>query len=148
MLGIIKNILYTALLILLFSGCNCQKEKDKNRSEVIQTEKAFEKLASEKGIAYAFSFYADKDAVINRNDSLIKGKKAISDFYNSRKQQNVTLKWSPDFTELSESNDLAYTFGKYTYTITDSTGNIKVYKGIFHTVWKRQTDGSWKYVWD
>ena len=28
-------------------------------------------------------------------------------------------------------------------------GSFEVeYKGIFHTVWKRQSDNSWKYVWD
>jgi ketosteroid isomerase-like protein len=32
--------------------------------------------------------------------------------------------------------------------VKDSVGNKKDFKGIFHTVWKKQKDGSWKYVWD
>lgn len=36
----------------------------------------------------------------------------------------------------------------YTYSVTDSTGETKSSSGIFHTVWKRQADGTWKFVWD
>jgi len=43
---------------------------------------------------------------------------------------------------------MAYTYGKYTMTIIDSAGESKVSNGIFHTVWKKQKDGSWKFVWD
>jgi len=43
-----------------------------------QTEKAFEKMASEKGLAEAFYYFADENAVIKRgNDSLIIGKENI-----------------------------------------------------------------------
>ena len=58
------------------------------------------------------------------------------------------LVWKPDYVDVSESGDLAYTYGKYTFTSRDSTGRKVVSKGIFHTVWKRQEDGSWKFVWD
>jgi len=43
---------------------------------------------------------------------------------------------------------LAYTYGKYTWQIKDTQGKITKYQGIFHTVWKKQSDGTWKYVWD
>lgn len=43
--------------------------------------------------------------------------------------------------------DLGYTYGHYTYTTVDSTGKRIIYKGIFHSVWKKR-DGVWKFVWD
>ncbi|MBK7030961.1 MAG: hypothetical protein IPH45_17925 [Bacteroidales bacterium] len=43
---------------------------------------------------------------------------------------------------------MAYTYGKYTWKINNGNGDTTVYKGVFHTVWKKQGDGSWKYVWD
>ncbi|MFC2138829.1 YybH family protein, partial [Bacteroidota bacterium] len=60
----------------------------------------------------------------------------------------VKLEWKPDYIDVSTSGDLGYTFGKFTFSAKDTTGKLIESEGIFHTVWKRQEDGSWKYVWD
>ena len=62
--------------------------------------------------------------------------------------QDEKLIWKPDFVDVSASGDLAYTYGAYTYSYKDSTGAIVEQGGIFHTVWKRQADGGWRFVWD
>jgi ketosteroid isomerase-like protein len=88
-------------------------------------------------------------AVIKReNDTLIKGKENIRAYYETRELKNATVKWTPDFIEVSESGDLGYTYGQYLWTIISAEGDTSEFKGVFHTVWKRQDDGSWKYVWD
>jgi ketosteroid isomerase-like protein len=43
---------------------------------------------------------------------------------------------------------MAYTYGKYTWRSKDTANQNASFSGIFHTVWKRQADGTWKYVWD
>lgn len=60
----------------------------------------------------------------------------------------MSLQWDADFVDVSKSGELAYTYGKYTFTAIDSTGKTIDDKGIFHTVWKKQKDGKWKFVWD
>jgi len=50
--------------------------------------------------------------------------------------------------DASETGDMGYTYGKYTWQSKDSSGKVDEAKGVFHTVWKKQKDGSWKYVWD
>jgi len=107
-------------------------------------------MASSNGIAQAFLFYAAEDAVLERNYVLIKGKQSIADKLkkNNSNSMEVTLSWKPDFVDVSNSGDLGYTYGKYQYVSIDSLGNKQESEGIFHTVWKRQKDGSWKYVWD
>ena len=106
-------------------------------------------MAGEKGIAEAFWYYADSDAVIRRKkDSLIKGKEGIKNFYSDDYFKTVTLKWTPDFIDISENGDMGYTFGKFIRESKDSRGKVIVAKGIFHTIWKKQNDGLWKYVWD
>lgn len=124
---------------------NLTSEKD----AVLQTEMEFEKMAATKGIAEAFLFYADSNAVINRgNDSLIYGKKGIYAFYNNPATKSATLNWHPDFVEVSASGDLAYTYGKYRYQNIDASGKVLATTGIFHTVWKKKADGTWRFVWD
>jgi len=114
------------LCCLLFCSCKTDTAnlRENGIKEIAQAEKDFEKMAAEKGIAEAFWYYADPNAVIRRrNDSLIKGKEGIKNFYSADYFKTASVKWSPDFIDIAEN-------------------------GVFHTVWKKQKDGSWKYVWD
>jgi len=134
--------------LLLLVSCKYSANKEIVQNEIFQTEKAFEKMAHEKGLTEAFYFFAADDAVILRgNDSLIKGKESIKNYYTKNANPNVTLSWTPDYISVSDCGTLAYTWGKYIYSIKDSTGRITERNGVFHTVWKKQ-DKDWKYVWD
>lgn len=146
-----KTLLTIIPLCLLF--CSCKTDSGSVREEaktgIAQAEKDFEKMAAEKGIAEAFEFYADSNAVIRRsNDSLIHGKENIRKFYSAGYFKTASVKWSPDFVDAAENGDMGYTFGKYTWQSKDSSGKLNEATGIFHTVWKKQKDGTWKYVWD
>lgn len=106
-------------------------------------------MAFEKGIAEAFWYYADGGATIRRkNDSLIHGKEPIRHFYSDSFYLTAKLEWSPDFADASADGTLGYTYGKYIWRVPDSTGKLSEFKGIFHTVWKKQNDGNWRYVWN
>jgi len=119
------------------------------KQQIASTEKAFEKMAHDKGITEAFYQFADSMAVINRgNDSLIYGKESIRHFYALKNYSNATINWTPDFIQISDDGTLAYTYGKYNWKFKQVDGSTKEFTGIFHTVWKKQKDGSWKYVWD
>jgi ketosteroid isomerase-like protein len=145
-----KLTILFAVATMLVVSCNQKVSRDELKSQVFNTEKAFEKMTAEKGAAEAFSFYADDSAVIKRaKDTLIIGKENIRDFY--LKQNNTgkaTVTWTPDFIETSEDGTLAYTYGRYQWVVVSDSGDTSVYKGVFHTVWERQGDGSWRYVWD
>ena len=140
------------LLTLLF-GCNNAKNNPDNgklRQQIIKTENDFSDLAVKEGIPTAFLAYADSNAVINRRDSLYKGIAAIRNYFEERKDtyDGVHISWKPDFVYVSKSGDLAYTYGHYHFSKTDSEGLKTSYRGVFHTVWKRQSDGSWRYVYN
>jgi ketosteroid isomerase-like protein len=148
--------IYTPLPIFLLTAIlmtSCKNtlvsEKENTIKQIALAEKEFEQMAATKGIAEAFTFFADSLAVIKRgNDSLIKGKEGIRNFYSAGYFKKASVKWSPDFIEVSEDGKMGYTYGKYVWTSTDSTGARTSSAGIFHTVWKKQADNSWKYVWD
>lgn len=144
------QFLRTAVLIsILLLGCNDpNKDLEKWKAEIVATEKAFNDMAQEEGLANAFAFYAADDGVIKRNNTIIQGKEAIRARYENNDGPEGTLTWAPTFVDVSRSGDLAYTYGDYTFTYPDSLGNMKSNAGIFHTVWKRQTDGTWRFVWD
>lgn len=146
-----KSLSIIFALCLLFYSCQTDSasRREKASGEIAQAEKDFEKMAAEKGIAEAFWYYADSNAVIKRgNDSLILGKENIKKFYSAEFYKTASVKWSPDFIDVAENGDMGYTFGKYIWQSKDSSGKTNEFKGVFHTVWKRQKDGTWKYTWD
>ncbi len=140
---------YLLIALLLFS-CKSSSEQDIERwkKEVFDTEKEFNDMAQEKGLEEAFAHFAADSGVIRRNRKIVKGKAEIRNWYANDFRPNETLTWSPTFIDVSKSGDLAYTYGDFTFTYYDTLGNQKVNKGIFHTVWKRQPDNMWRYVWD
>lgn len=147
-----KRILLYPVFVVLLLSCNdndaIKRKQEEAKQEIIKTEKAFEKLAAEEGLKIAFTHYGASDAVINRNDSIHNGLAAIASFYSRPSNGKIKLSWTPDFTDVSASCDLGYTYGKYVFQLTDSTGKTNEFKGIFHTVWKKQKDGTWRFVWD
>ena len=106
-------------------------------------------MASEKGVAEAFYYFADENAAILReNDSLITGKENIKIYYDKKNTKDAVVNWTPDYIDVSDCGTLGYTYGKYVWKIKNTNGEVVEYKGVFHTVWKKQKDNSWKYVWD
>ena len=141
------------LLVLLLFSCSAEPEKnsvEKWKQEIMEVEKAFALMADEEGISRAFLSYAAEDAVLMRNNKLVIGKQNLSMLYENQasKPKDEKLSWMPDFVDVSASGDMAYTYGQFTYSYTDSTGTTVENNGVFHTVWKRQADGSWRFVWD
>jgi ketosteroid isomerase-like protein len=145
-------LLSLVFLLLVMVSCNPKTENQSSgnfKEEIRKTEHEFKTLAKESSIAEAFYRFADSSAVINRGiDSLITGKENIKHYYERPVYQNATVDWEPDFIEVSVTGDLGYSYGKYLWQIKDSSGMVNEYRGIYMTIWKKQKDGTWKYVWD
>ncbi|WP_186525856.1 YybH family protein [Seonamhaeicola sediminis] len=143
--------LSTVLILVIFILFSCQtkdnkKKVEKWKEEIIKTETEFSNLSKEEGMNVAFLKYVADDGILLRNNRLIKGRDSIKQYMINNTSKG--LSWKPDFVDVSLSGDLAYTYGKYNFVYKDSLGNTKIRKGIFHTVWKRQPDNNWKFVWD
>ena len=149
----LKNIqIALVIMTLIFvEGCQNYAPVTSNatlKSELFAVEKEFCAMAQSEGIQKAFFYFAADSAVLLRGNQLVKGKTGIFSHYISSPQTGVKLEWVPDFADVSISGDLGYTYGKYTYSTSDSTGHRVQTSGIFHTVWKRQKSGQWRFVWD
>lgn len=146
-----KYLSFALMLFFLHVGCydsNETNEIEKWKAEIMNVEKAFNDMAQKEGLVKAFEFYAAHEGVIRRNKKVIKGKVEIAKWYENDVKPNETLTWAPTFIDVSKSGDMAYTYGDFVFSYPDTLGNIKRNTGIFHTVWKRQEDGNWKFVWD
>ena len=146
------KLIVLILLFFVLVFCRCKQtmvasKRENAIQEITKAEDDFAKLCAKEGLQKGFAAYADDSANIRSNDSLISGKQAIEDYYGQPFFKNVSLQWKPDFTDASESGEMGYTFGHYTFKLTNNNSKKKESKGIFHTVWKKK-NGVWRFVWD
>jgi ketosteroid isomerase-like protein len=146
-----RYFLFSLFFALSMLACQSPQAPDLSTQaagEIREAELAFAKMAREKGVPVAFLAYAAPNAVMMRNDVLIEGHEAMKAYFSKNTLDSVQLAWEPDKVVASKSGDLGYTYGKYQFSAKDSTGQRLQAQGVFHTVWQKQADGTWKFVWD
>jgi ketosteroid isomerase-like protein len=98
--------------------------------------------------AEAFATFIDADArfvggAVNRGPQEVT--EAWAAFF---AEDGPAIKWRPQFVEVLEDSTLALTRGPYRMITTDDQGVQTEHWGTFNSVWRLQTDGSWKVVFD
>ena len=136
--------IWTLLVALTLMGCCQQKKADP--SVLITTDKEFSRMSVEKGLNAAFIFYADDRVVKVRDGNFpLIGKDTMTKIYLCRPDSGMILKWNPVKAEISQSDDLGYTFGEWELYL--KARDTTMY-GNYISIWKKQPDGTWKYVLD
>jgi len=140
---------YLAFLVFVLTiACTPQNNREMAIKEIEEAEAAFAQMVADSGVAAGFMHFAANDAVMLRNENLVKGKEAFQEYFSHSTLTNVQLAWQPDFVDAAESGELGYTYGTYTFSATDTAGKELSSQGIFHSVWRKQADGQWRFVWD
>ncbi len=118
------------------------------KQALLEIDRQFSQLSQDKGTAAAFHFYLADDGLALPFTGQPKNK---TDYANAM-QAAITekaagvLTWEPEFADVAKSSDLGYTWGRYTYTFFDSTQAPS--RGYYVTIWKKQPDGAWRFVFD
>jgi ketosteroid isomerase-like protein len=109
---------------------------------------AFAREAERLGAGEAFGRYAAPDAqMFSAAGEFITGPQAISASFGPA-VANSSFTWQPVYGEISSSGDLGFTVGNAVVTLERQDGAAVVRYSKYLTVWKRQQDGTWKYVVD
>ena len=145
--------LTSLLLITALLSCSVEEKKQtQTREQVIQEiydmEQAFNDMLASEGQGKAFAHFVAPNGGINRGDKMIIGKDSILAYYSKSTLTDVKLTWKPDFVDVSDDFTMAYTWGPYQFSGLRPNGEAIESTGMFHTVWKKQADGSWRYVYD
>lgn len=139
---------FPLLLILLILACTSVKKENANKQTLIAVDSMFSKLSEEKGMKAAFLAYADDDVVKPNPGQLpIIGKAALAKSFEGEKEDFI-LTWHPVKAEISASGDLGYTFGNWQLILKAKPDSVATHYGNYVSIWKKQNDGSWKYVLD
>lgn len=141
----------TPLVVIMLFAISCNEKKEAvidNSAEkisLIETDKAFSKLSEQKGMKNAFIEYIDSNGVLLKPGHLpIAGANAI-DYLIQQNDTSFTLTWKPQNAVVSKAGDLGYTYGIYSFQ--PKAADTILY-GTYVSIWKKQKDGSWKFVLD
>jgi ketosteroid isomerase-like protein len=132
------------ILIGIFLGCSSPVKN--NKQEILDTDRAFSSLSKEKGTKEAFIYYAAEEVIKpSPNNHPIVGKAALVKSYDGS-SQDFELTWEP--LKADVDGDIGYTFGNYFLKTRTADWRDTTLYGNYVSIWKKQTDGSWKYVLD
>lgn len=116
--------------------------------DMVKTEQAFSKMAEEKNTRDAFLAFIADDGLLFRPGA-VNGKKWMLEHPAPppKDDKKPLLAWQPAYAGMAASGDMGFTTGPW-----EAKADIKDEKpaayGHFMTVWKKQADGSWKFVVD
>jgi ketosteroid isomerase-like protein len=147
---IMKKLLLIVLIALVHFSCQ-KNTKDINllKNEIIKTDKDFSNMSLKTGFQKAFLAYAADEVVILRQKNFpVVGKDNLVKLYNSRPEPKIVLTWEPVKADVSPDGILGYSYGKWVAAGKDGLGKEEKSYGVYVTVWKKQTDNTWKFVLD
>ena len=61
---------------------------------------------------------------------------------------DLTLDWTPQEAVVADSGELGFTWGHFTATHHDKQGKLVTEHGKYLDVWRRQKDGTWRWIAD
>ncbi len=145
---ITQFIISLAVGLALTGIAHAAPNKEKQKAEVAAMEDSFCAMAQEKGLLAAFSFFAAPDvAFIDTDPRKFRGPAAVLERIGPDRP-GISLTWSAYYTDVSDDGTLGYNYGRYESRGPGPDGKERVRGGWFLTIWKRQPNGSWKYVMD
>ncbi len=146
-------LLAAVLVLSLQSSRGAQQQPDRatasaREKEIRALEAAMMAAAAEKGADGYMSFYAEDAVELGNGSPALLGKETIGRTMSFLNDKNNRLTWTPVHVDVSESGDLAYSFGNFEFHSVDKSGKPTIEHGKYTTIWKKQKDGRWKVVLD
>jgi ketosteroid isomerase-like protein len=116
---------------------------------IVKSDAAFAQSVAEKNRETFLSFIADVTTFNGGSPNELHGRDAVmkawADFF---APDGPTLSWTPIKGEVVGAGDVGYTTGRSVLKQKGSDGKVTERRGQYVTIWRKQTDGSWKVVFD
>ncbi|MBJ6760599.1 DUF4440 domain-containing protein [Myxococcaceae bacterium JPH2] len=117
-------------------------------AEAFAADSAFSTLSTTEGMGHAFSTYAAEDALLIAGATGLFGREAITKAYGPLTKDKLDLRWEPVLGDAATSGDLAFTVGRAKVVEPGADGKPETDFVKYLTIWRRQPDGTWRYVTD
>ena len=112
-----------------------------DQHELLRADSSFAAMSVAQGAKAAFLAYSAEEAIsFGSGTQINQGRDAVAAAFNGFPSDAV-LDWKPVAAEIARSGDLGCTVGEATIA-------VRHFYSKYLTIWKRQPDGSWKFVAD
>jgi ketosteroid isomerase-like protein len=139
---------------LLCVGCQASSDPGSGgvsaaafEAELMAADRAFNDSTQARGSAGWVSFFDPDGAMIQPNQGEIRGVDAIAEAIRALDDPSFTLTWEPLRAQGSDDGTLGYTVGRYESTVLVEA-DTTVSRGLYVSVWRRQSDGGLRVVMD
>ncbi|MCA8886689.1 MAG: hypothetical protein KDA35_08690 [Hyphomonadaceae bacterium] len=133
-----RRILFSSLVLAACATSPAATTPPVASNPVIVAERTFAADAAQRGWAAAFRSYAAADAITLSPDPV----NAQENLARIEGDGETTLDWRPAYAGISRGGDFGFTTGPFLFRGRDGI------VGHYFTVWRRQPDGGWKWIFD
>jgi ketosteroid isomerase-like protein len=132
--------------IIVISCSDPKTDLKAEEANIMKTDSTWSALAKEGTDAEKIlSYWTDDAVLLSPGQPLLRGKDALRKMVQDSKNiPGFSISWKSSEVQFSPDGKMAYMYGENLVTINDSTGKQISIPGRGYTVWRKQTDGSWK----
>lgn len=140
-----KKALPFLLILCTVASAFALQQKSVSSSDldsIVNTERAFSRMAAEKGTRDAFLAFMADDGIVFAPGP-VNGKKS----WEARPSRPGLLSWGPSYADISAAGDMGYDMGPWEFRPKGADDKPTAF-GHFMTIWKKQRDGTFKFALD
>lgn len=130
------------ILVVTFSSAAVLSQQKPDLQKLVETERAFARMALEKSTKEAFLHFLADDGVVFE-PTAVNGK----DAWSKRPPSVGLLSWAPIWADISADGALGYTTGPWEFRPAGKDGDPVAF-GQYLTIWKKQNNGDFRAVLD
>jgi ketosteroid isomerase-like protein len=138
------KLLFALNLLLLVCASLVSAQDNAALNEMVKTEREFAATAAAQNTKAAFLQFTASDGVMIGDARKIA---RVKEIWEKRPESKTFLAWEPNFAGIGASGTIGFTTGAWDLRPDGKTGASTAF-GQFATVWKKQADGTWRFVFD
>lgn len=141
-----SGFLLLIAVMMISAMFQTKPSKEAALKSMVETERAFAKASETNGTREAFAAFIAEDGILFR-PTAVNGKRWLRENPPPASDKRPLLAWEPSFADISAAGDMGYTFGPWKFKPDIKDAKPSAF-GHFLTVWRKQGDGTWKFVVD
>jgi uncharacterized protein (TIGR02246 family) len=144
-----KQVLLFTMAIAMISCGQPKADKKAEGEKVMQLSREWSQVAASGNVDKTVSYWANDAYMVSAGQPPLRGKAAIRQMVEeSFKMPGFRISWEPQSVEVSENGDMAYIIENSQVSYLDSAGKPVTQYSKAVSIWKKQSDGTWKNVVD
>ncbi len=136
------------LILLGLVACGPPWGPPPDPRELLNADRAFAAEAAARG-ADGWAAWFEEGGRMYRERGYVDGRAAIREvMVPAFADTQRALRWAPDTAVVAASGDVGYTLGHWESVLKTPAGDSVLGRGHYVTIWRRQSDGTWKVAAD